>query len=91
MQQIRVFDPFKSDLNQAIYYKIEAFDLEGMFECNRRFSDFEALRKSWVLRLPGLFIPNLTVGKKWFSSKTRVFLEERCFFLSEFLKKVYKL
>ncbi len=74
--------------NEVLYYSVTGFDLEGRFECLRRFSDFESLRNAWKERLAGLFIPQLP-AKKGFGSQ--VDLSERCSCLEEFLRKVYKL
>jgi hypothetical protein len=73
----------------VIYYKIFAFDTEGQFECLRRFSDFESLREAWRKRLPGLYVPFLP-PKKFFGNTDKTHLEERCFGLEQFLKKVYR-
>ena len=48
------------------------------------------MRNAWKERLPGLYIPNLP-EKLFISSLTKLNLEERCYSLEQFLKKVYKI
>ena len=55
--------------------------------------DFFMLRKTFCDRLPGLYIPSLP-KKKFFGDDTDKdvkFLEERCFHLEQFLKKLSRL
>jgi len=66
-----------------VKYKVSGFDGQGHFKIVRSFGDFSSLRKAFLLRLPGLYIPNLP-KKKFFSDeneKEPKFLEERCFHL----------
>ena len=66
-----------------IKFKVKGFDSQGNFEITRSMKDFGALRKTFVERLPGLYIPNLP-RKKFFgddTDKNVKFLEERCFHL----------
>lgn len=73
-----------------IYYTVRGFDRKGVFDCQRRFSDFESLRAAWRKRLPGVFIPYLP-PKKFFGNTEAQHLEERSFLLEQFLKKVYRI
>ena len=79
--------------NGIIKFKVRGFDSQGLFEIVRSFKDFGALRKTFLERLPGLYIPNLP-KKKFFgddTDKNVKFLEERCFHLEQFLKKLSRL
>lgn len=87
---IRVSDPHRQMGDQVIYYKIIAYDCQGQFQCKRRYSDFESLWSAWKKRLPGLYYPFLP-PKKIFGNTDRSHLEERCFLLEQFLRKVYKI
>lgn len=71
---INVFvgDPFER--NGKILFNVRAFDAKGDFEIQRKFSEFEALRKSFLLRLPGLYIPKLPKGSFFRDSKDIKFL-----------------
>ena len=67
----------------VIKFKVKGFDSQGKFEIIRAFKDFSALRKTFLDRLPGLYIPTLP-KPKFFGDDTDKnvrFLEERCFHL----------
>ena len=64
--------------------------MQGEFATERRYSDFEALREAWKKRIPGLYYPFLP-PKKIFGNTDKSHLEERCFLLEQFLRKVYKI
>lgn len=89
LANIFVGDPV--DRNGKIHFKVKAFDFKGDFEILRRFSEFEALRKAFLVRLPGLYIPRLPKSSFFGDSKDKQFLAERCFHLEQFMKKVVKL
>ena len=77
----------------VIKFKVKGFDSQGKYEIVRSFKDFIALRKTFVDRLPGLYIPTLP-KPKFFGDDTDKnvrFLEERCFHLEQFLRKISKL
>jgi hypothetical protein len=38
--RISVSEPQQDVLKKAVFYKILAFDIDGEFECKRRYSDF---------------------------------------------------
>lgn len=81
-----VSDPQKPKSGDHIVYLVRGNDvLTGQFEVLRRYSDFLALRNSFVDRFPGLYIPPLP-GKKTVSNKKPEFVDERCFLLNMFLK-----
>lgn len=86
--RIRVANPTKNPEN-VVFYKVVAFDKKGEFCCQRRYSDFVSLREAWRKRIPGLFHPFLP-EKKFFGNTDLKHLEERCFLLEQFLRKVYK-
>jgi len=74
-----------------IYFTIRAFDDEGNFTIERRFSEFEALRKAFASRLCGMYIPKIPKSSFFGDSKDLKFLQERSFHLEQFLKKVLRL
>jgi hypothetical protein len=84
-----VSEPHKNKDN-VVFYKVVAFDRQGEFNCLRRYSDFEALREAWKKRITGLYFPFLP-PKKIFGNTEQSHLEERCFLLEQFLRKVYKI
>jgi hypothetical protein len=88
-KKIRVSEPQKND-NNVVYYNVVAFDQQGEFNSLRRYSDFEALRESWKKRIPGLYYPFLP-PKKFIGNTDKSHVEERCFLLEQFLRKVYKI
>ena len=79
LQRIFVGDPV--DMNGKIHYTVRAFDSEGEFDIKRKFSEFEALRKSFVQRLTGMYVPKLPKGSFFSDSKDIKFLQERAFHL----------
>jgi PX domain len=87
--RIKVSEPTKN-LDKVVFYKIVTFDSKGIVECTRRYSDFIALRDAWKKRIPGLYYPFLP-PKKIFGNTDKEHLEERCFLLEQFLKKVYRI
>ena len=57
-QTIAVLDPVIRDaVKKYVAYAVKGVDSKGTFESERRYSDFEALRKALVQRWPGCFIP----------------------------------
>jgi len=46
LSKIFVGDPV--DRNGKIHYTVKAFDIKGEFEIQRKFSEFEALRKTFT-------------------------------------------
>lgn len=87
-QKISVSNPVK--IKDVAYYTVVAFDAQGEYTAQRRYSDFEALREAWKKRLPGLFFPFLP-PKKYIGNTDQSHLEERSFLLEQFLRKIYKL
>ena len=67
--------------NGKIFFVVNAFDPKGDFKIERRFSEFEALRKSLMQRLPGLYVPKLPKSSFFGDSKDMTFLTERAFHL----------
>lgn len=72
LKNIFVGDPVER--NGKIFYVVESFDVKGDFRIDRRFADFEALRKTFVSRLPGLYVPKLPKGSFFGESKDLKFL-----------------
>ena len=88
---IFVGEPIESQ--GVIKFKVKGFDSQGKYEIVRSFKDLTALRKTFVERLPGLYIPTLP-KPKFFGDDTDKnvrFLEERCFHLEQFLRKISRL
>lgn len=79
------------DRNGKIFFEVIAFDGDGPFEIQRRFSEFESLRKAFATRLGGLYIPKLPKSSFFDDSKDVKFLSERSFHLEQFMKKVLRL
>jgi hypothetical protein len=75
-------------INGVVYYDVTAYDRDGEFACDRRYSDFQALRDAWKKRIPGLLYPSLP-PKKLFGNTDSEHIEERCFLLEQFMLKVY--
>ena len=69
------------ELNGKINFTVRAFDADGDFEIQRRFTEFEALRKSLAIRLSGLYVPKLPKSSFFGDSKDLKFLQERSFHL----------
>lgn len=88
-KKIRVSEPQKIT-NNVVYYRVFSYDRDGEFDSLRRYSDFEALREAWKKRIPGLYYPFLP-PKKFIGNTDKSHIEERCFLLEQFLRKVYKI
>ena len=57
---ISVTDPvLREAIKNYVVYSVKGLDKKGTFQMERRYSDFEALRKALVQRWPGCFIPPL--------------------------------
>ena len=79
------------ELNGKINYTVRAFDSDGDFEIQRRFTEFEALRKALSIRLSGLYVHKLPKSSFFGDSKDLKFLQERSFHLEQFMKKLLRL
>ena len=82
-----VRDP--QDFHGHIVYNVTGRDLQGEFECKRRYNEFFLLQEVLVKRWPGIMIP-LVPPKKAMGNKEVVFLQERRFYLERFLRKLAK-
>ena len=89
LNSVFVGDPV--DLNGKIHFTVRAFDSDGDFEIQRRFTEFEALRKALSIRLSGLYIPKLPKSSFFGDSRDLKFLSERSFHLEQFMKKLLRL
>ena len=94
-QVFKVSDPVQS--GSTIKYKVTGQDSEGMFESQRRFNEFFALRKSLYDRWPGCYIPycpdksvvNINTNKMQVKgNKDEKFVEERRALLERFLREI---
>ena len=64
VQQLFVSDPnlVKDGMTQFTSYKLQGAKIPEPI--NRRYRDFDALRKKFVERWPGVYIPNIPHKKK---------------------------
>ena len=77
------------DYHGHIVYNVTGRDLQGEWECKRRYNEFFLLQEALVKRWPGIVIP-LVPPKKAMGNKDMVFLQERRFYLERFLRKIAK-
>ena len=80
-----VVNPQKSPKGDYIVYTVLGMDRSGKLEIQRRYSDFEVLRQTFVDRWPGLYIPPIP-KKQSFGNKEQVIINERQFLLNLFIK-----
>mmetsp|Transcript_20199 Transcript_20199/g.24959 ORF Transcript_20199/g.24959 Transcript_20199/m.24959 type:complete len:203 (+) Transcript_20199:81-689(+) len=80
-----VRDP--QDNHGHIVYNVTGSDLQGSWECKRRYNEFYLLQDALVKRWPGIVIP-LVPPKKAMGNKEMIFLQERRFYLERFLRKL---
>lgn len=86
--QFSVTDPQKVKNGDHIVYVVRGREQSlGYFEVLRRFSDFLALRTSFVDRFPGLYIPPIPSKKSVGNTKPE-FVDERCFLLNMFIRQL---
>ena len=83
--QFTVRDPH--DSNGHIVYVVKGVDLQGEWECQRRFNEFFVLHETLSKRWPGITLPPVP-PKKTMGNKDMVFLQERRFYLERFLRKL---
>ena len=88
---IEVVDPqVREAVKNYIIYTLNGTDSNGQFKVERRYSDFEALRKTLLARWPGCFIPPIP-PKKTIGNFDQSFIEERRRFLDLFCKRIAQL
>jgi hypothetical protein len=81
----KVFDPVIK--GSHVSYTIKGIDNDGPFEGNRRYTDFLQFRNALVARWPGVYFPPIP-PKKTVGNKEMKFVEERRYFLEQFLRKL---
>ena len=86
-QQLYVSDPIliKEGVNSYTSYTMQGSKIPEAL--NRRYSDFFALRKKFMERWPGIFIPNIP-HKKTVGNNDKEIVELRKEMLNRFLKKL---
>lgn len=87
-KEVRVSNP--SRVQDVVFYEVMGRDTQGTFEVKRRYSDFEALRDCWRRRFPGMLLPFLP-PKRYINNTEQAHIEERCFLLEQFMRKVSRL
>ena len=75
------------DFHGHIVYDLTGVDLQGGWECKRRYNEFHALHEALLRRWPGIVIP-LVPPKKAVGNKGAAFVQERRFYLERFLRKM---
>ena len=83
--EFTVRDP--QDANGHIVYVCKGIDLQGPWECMRRYNEFFTLHDALTKRWPGIVLPCVP-PKKTMGNKDLVFLQERRFYLERFLRKL---
>ena len=83
--EFTVRDP--QDFNGHIVYVCKGTDLQGPWECMRRYNEFFTLHDTLTKRWPGIVLP-LVPPKKTMGNKDLVFLQERRFYLERFVRKL---
>ena len=77
------------DYSGHIVYDVKGVDSQGVFECKRRYNEFDALHEQLTKRWPGILIPQIP-KKKAIGNKDRVYLMERRFYLERFIRNLAK-
>ena len=80
-----VRDP--QDFHGHIVSVVKGKDLQGEWECKRRYNEFYLLQEALCKRWPGIVLP-MVPPKKAVGNKDLVFLQERRFYLERFLRKM---
>ena len=85
IQQLFVSDPnlVKDGMTQFTSYKLQGAKIPEPI--NRRYRDFDALRKKFVERWPGVYIPNIP-HKKTMGNKDKEIVDLRIEMINRFLK-----
>lgn len=66
---------------------MKGHDLQGEWECKRRYNEFFLLQDVLQRRWPGIVLPKVP-PKKAMGNKDIVFLQERRFYLERFMRKM---
>lgn len=75
------------DQGGHIVYDVHGYDKEGEWEGLRRYNEFFVLHETIAKRWPGVPIPSVP-PKKAIGNKDLVFIQERRFYLEQFLRKL---
>ncbi|KAL4502499.1 hypothetical protein ABPG72_012086 [Tetrahymena utriculariae] len=81
---------YDSSISKYAMFTVEGKDRNGDFQIERRYSDFDQLRKLMLKRWPGCFIPPLP-SKKAIGNTESGFLNERKKYLHTFCNRIAKL
>ena len=85
--QITGIETKGSGTGKHTVYRIKGCDCLGEIDVMRRYKEFDMFRDLLFLRYPGIFIPPLPPKQN--TGKTEsLFVQERQYFLNEFLKKL---
>jgi hypothetical protein len=71
----------------TIMYQCAGYDSLGEWDGPRRYSDFHCLHETISKRWPGVPIPSIP-PKKAIGNKDMVFIQERRFYLEQFMRKL---
>lgn len=85
--EIEVCEPQQNKGSGHTVYKVKGRDHHGEFDVNRRFREFDHLRRVLYSRFLGLYVPPIP-EKKAMGNKEGIFVEERLYFLDRFMKEV---
>ena len=77
------------DFHGHVVYEVKGKDLQGEFECKRRYNEFFVLFECLQKRWPGILLPQVP-PKKSMGNKEQVFIQERRFYLERYLRKLAK-
>jgi len=77
------------DSGGHIVYEVHGMDDQGEWEGLRRFSEFFSLFECIAKRWPGVPVPSIP-PKKTIGNKDLVFIQERRFYLEQFLRKLVR-
>ena len=78
-----------SGTSKHTVYRIKGHDSLGDIDVTRRYREFDQFREVLYQRYPGIFIPPIPPKQSSGNTKEN-FVEERMYFLSQFLRKLSK-
>ena len=77
------------DFHGHVVYEVKGKDLQGEWECKRRYNEFFVLFECLQKRWPGILLPQVP-PKKSVGNKEQVFIQERRYYLERYLRKLAK-
>ena len=86
-QDFTVLNP--QDFHGHVVYEVKGKDLQGEWECKRRYNEFYVLFECLQKRWPGILLPQVP-PKKAMGHKEQVFIQERRYYLERYLRKLAK-